>query len=159
MASDPYSSLRQHLANLFEQAEAHADARSTLKEFPRALQGKKPPSAPHTPWEMLEHMRIAQWDILKFSVDPKHVSPKFPDGYWPKESAPKSDAAWDQSAKQFLADLGAMKKLVTDPKTDLFANIPHGEGQTILREALLVADHNAYHLGQLILVRRILEGK
>jgi len=159
MKSDPNRSLRQHLANLLEKAEAHADARSTLKSFPAALRGKRPAGSPHTPWQLLEHLRLAQWDILRFSVDARHVSPKFPEGYWPQHDAPADASAWNQSVKQFLADLDAMKDLVTNPVTDLFAPIPHGDGQTILREALLVADHNAYHLGQLILLRRILEGK
>lgn len=159
MTADPNRSLRQHIANLLEKAEAHADARSTLTDFPAALHGKKPAGSPHTPWQLLEHMRLAQGDILKFSIDPKHVSPKFPEGYWPKSASPASDAEWKQSVKQFLGDLDAMKKLVTDPETDLLAPIAHGDGQTILREALLVADHNAYHLGQLILLRRMLEGK
>ncbi len=99
---------------------------------------------------------IAQWDILEFSRNPKHVSPKFPDGYWPEGDAPPDDGAWDRSVTAFREDLQAMQDLVADPKTDLFARIPHGSGQTVLREALLVADHNAYHLGQLVCVRRAL---
>ena len=101
-------------------------------------------------------MRIAQWDILEFSRNPKHVSPPFPDGYWPEGDAPPDAAAWDQCLTGFRADLQAMQDLVADPSTDLFARIPHGEGQTILREALLVADHNAYHLGQVVMLRRVL---
>ena len=159
MKPDPNHSLRKHLANLLEKAEAHADARATLKDFPAALRGQKPKGSPHTPWQLLEHMRLAQWDILKFSVDAAHVSPKFPEGYWPQHGSPADAAAWNQSVKQFLADLDAMKSLVSDPATDLFAPIPHGDGQAILREALLLADHNSYHLGQLILLRRILEEK
>jgi len=111
---------------------------------------------PHTPWRLLEHLRIAQWDILEFSRNPKHVSPSFPDGYWPRSDAPPDAAAWDRSVAAFRADLKAMQDLVADPATDLFALLPHGEGQTILREALLVADHNAYHLGQLVMLRRAL---
>ena len=111
---------------------------------------------PHTPWRLLEHLRIAQWDILRFSVDPKHISPEFPAGYWPEGDGPPDPSAWDRSVESFRSDLQAMKDLVADPKTDLFAPIPHGQGQTILREALLVADHNAYHLGQLVTVRRLL---
>jgi hypothetical protein len=151
-------SLRQHLVNLLAKGEAHIDARSALKDFPEDLRGRKPPGAPHTPWQLLEHLRIAQWDILRFSVDPSHVSPKWPEGYWPDE-APASDQAWKESVRQFLADLEAVCDLVRDPKRDLFARIAHGEGQTLLREVLLVADHNAYHLGQLVMVRRTLEGK
>jgi hypothetical protein len=151
--------LRQHLANLLTKAEAHLDLASELKDFPRELRGRKPEGAPHTPWQLLEHIRIAQWDILEFSKNAKHKSPKWPEGYWPKTEAPPDDNAWDKSVKQVLADLKAMRNLVDDPKSDLFAKIPHGDGQTLLREALLMADHNAYHLGQLVMVRRILQGK
>lgn len=151
--------LRQHLANLLTKAEAHVDLAGTLKDFPRELRGKKPEGSPHTPWQLLEHIRIAQWDILEFSKDARHKSPKWPDDYWPKTEAPPDNKAWDRSVLQIMADLKAMTNLVSDPKRDLFAPIPHGDGQTLLREALLVADHNAYHLGQLLLVRRILERK
>ena len=106
-----------------------------------------PPGLPHTPWRLVEHMRIAQWDILRFSIDPAHVSPEFPRGYWPEGDAPPDIGAWDRSIASFRADLKAMKDLVADPKSDLFTPFPHGQGQTLLREALLVADHNAYHLG------------
>jgi len=151
--------LRQHLANLLTKAEAHVDLASSLKDFPRELRGKKPDGSPHTPWQLLEHIRIAQWDILEFSKDARHKSPKWPDDYWPKTETPPDDKAWDRSVLQILADLRAMSDLVSDPKRDLLAPIPHGNGQTLLREALLVADHNAYHLGQLVLVRRNLERK
>ena len=106
---------------------------------------------------LLEHLRLAQWDILEFSRNPKHVSPPWPAGYWPKGAAPPNSAAWNKSIQQFRRDLKAMQALVANPKTDLFARIPWGEGQTILREALLVADHNAYHVAQLVDVRRLLE--
>jgi len=154
--SDP---LRQHLVNLLTKAEAHVDLESSLKDFPRDLRGRKPEGSPHTPWQLLEHIRIAQWDILEFSKNAKHKSPKWPDDYWPRTDAPPDDKAWDKSVKQVLADLKAMTELVSDPRHDLFAEIPHGDGQTLLREALLTADHNAYHLGQLVLLRRILERK
>lgn len=129
---------------------------AAMARFPAALRGKKAKGAPHTAWQLLEHMRIAQWDILEFSRNAAHVSPEFPAGYWPDSEAPATDRAWNESLRKFRQDLAAMAALVTDPKTDLFARIPHGDGQTILREALLVADHNAYHLGQLILLRRLL---
>lgn len=151
--------LRQHLVNLLIKAEAHVDVGSELRDFPSQIRGRKPKGSPHTPWQLLEHMRIVQWDILRYSEDSKHKSPKFPDGYWPKTDAPPSDEAWDGSIRQFLADLDAMCALVRDTKRDLFAPIPHGGGQTLLREALLVADHNAYHLGQLVLIRRTLENE
>jgi hypothetical protein len=151
------ASLRRHLISLLTKAEAHVDARGELEGFPPELRGRKPEGAPHTPWQLLEHLRIAQWDILRFSVDAKHESPKFPDGYWPETEEPPDDKAWDKSVRQFLADLDAVCELVADTKRDLFAPIPHGSGQTLLREALLVADHNAYHLGQIVLIRRTLE--
>jgi hypothetical protein len=153
------ASLRTHLVNLLTKAEAHVDVQSELKDFPANLRGRKPEGAPHTPWQLLEHMRIAQWDILRFSMDAKHVSPKFPDGYWPETDSPPSPKAWDKSVKEFLHDLDEMCELLRDSKRDLFAPIPHGDGQTLLREALLVADHNAYHLGQIVTVRKTLEGK
>jgi hypothetical protein len=151
--------VRQHISNLLTKAEAHVALREALKNFPKDLRGSKPEGGPHTPWQLLEHIRIAQWDILEFSRSAKHKSPKWPDEYWPKTAAPPSDKAWDKSVKQVLADLEAVHKLITDPKRDLTTKIPHGDGQTLLREALLVADHNAYHLGQLVMVRRILERK
>lgn len=151
--------LRHHVINLLTKAEAHVDLRGTVTKLPRELRGKKPPGAPHTPWQLLEHMRIAQWDILQFSLDAQHKSPKWPEEYWPKTEAPPSDQAWEKSVADLLSDLDSVCHLVSDPKHDLFAKIPHGEGQTLLREALLVADHNAYHLGELVMLRRILERK
>ena len=151
--------LRQHVINLLTKAEAHAELESSIQDFPVKLRGVKPEGAPHTPWQLLEHIRIAQWDILEFSKNGKHKSPKWPDDYWPKTEAPPDEHAWDKSVKQVLADLKAISDLVSDPEKDLLAPIPHGDGQTLLREALLVADHNAYHLGQLVMVRRILERK
>ncbi len=148
--------IREHLLNLLRGRGAHVGFEKVVKECPAKLRGKKPQGAPHTAWQLLEHLRIAKWDILEFSRNAKHGSPDFPEGYWPKEEAPPDGAAWDKSLKASRADLKAMEKLVADPKTELYAKISHGEGQTILREALLVADHNAYHLGQLVLLRRLL---
>ena len=151
--------LRQHLINLLTKAEAHVDLESSIKGFSAKLQGQKPEGSPHTPWQLLEHIRIALWDILEFSKNAKHKSPKWPDEYWPTADAPPDGKAWAKSVKQIQADLKAMVQLVSDSKKDLFAEIPHGDGQTLLREALLIVDHNAYHLGQLVLLRRILEGE
>jgi hypothetical protein len=148
--------LRQQIVDLLTQSGAHTDFAAAVADLPVAARGKTPPNVPHSPWRLVEHMRIAQWDILEFCRNPRHVSPKFPDGYWPAGDAPPSPDAWDKTIAAFQADLAAMCDLVMDPTTDLFARIPHGEGQTILREALLVADHNAYHIGQLIIVRRAL---
>jgi hypothetical protein len=148
--------LREHLANLLSGGGAHVDAKTSFSGIPPKLRGVRPTGLPYSLWELLEHMRIAQWDILEFSRDANHVSPDWPAGYWPAAQAPPNKKAWDKSLKSFAQDLATMKKLVANPKTDLFGKIPHGTGQTILREALLIADHNAYHLGQVLTVRRIL---
>lgn len=153
---DTDKQLREHLLKLLTGGEAHATFEKAIEGLPVELQGKKPKGAEHSPWQLLEHLRIAQWDILEFSRDAKHQSPQWPEGYWPAKAAPPDEKAWDKTVRAFRKDLKAMCALVSDEKTDLFAPIPHGDGQTILREALLLADHNAYHLGQLVLVRRLL---
>jgi len=148
------SALREHILYLLRGGGAHLSFDEAVKRFAPAVRGLKPAGAPHTAWQLVEHMRIAQRDILEFSRNAMHVSPEFPDGYWPKSEAPPSASAWNRSLRAFRADLQAMAALVAKPSTDLFARIAHGDGQTILREALLVADHNAYHLGQLVLLRQ-----
>jgi hypothetical protein len=162
------SILRQHLVNLLRGRGAHVDFEKAIAGLPVALRGARHPQmtffqgglqvqpAPFTLWGLLEHMRIAQWDILEFSRDAKHVSPKWPDEYWPKTDGPANEAAWEASVKSWQRDLRQMEALVQNPKTKLFERIPHGTGQTILRETLLVADHNAYHLGQFVMLRRLL---
>jgi len=142
--------LREHLADLLTGGGAHASFDAAVARFPASLRGASHSRAPHTAWELLEHMRIAQRDILEFSRNPAHASPEWPAGYWPRSKTPPSTRAWAQSVKAFQDDLRAMISLVKNRRTDLLARIPHGDGQTVLREALLVADHNAYHLGQLI---------
>ena len=149
-------SLRKHLIELLDGAQAHATFDNVIADFPAKLRGEIPKGLPHSAWMLLEHMRLAQWDILDFSVNPKYKAMKWPADYWPKSPAPPSAAAWEKSVKSFHDDLEAVKKLVNNPKTDLFTKISWGEGQTILREAMLVADHNSHHLGQLIDVRRLL---
>jgi len=156
MTKDHDQSLRQHLLELLAGGAAHAKFDAVIKGLPPKLRGAKPENFPHSPWMLLEHMRLAQWDILEFSRNAKHVSPDWPAGYWPKTPTPPNAAAWSRSLQQFHRDLSAMQKLVANRKTDLFARIPWGTGQTILREALLLADHNAYHLGQLLDLRRLL---
>jgi hypothetical protein len=148
--------LRRHMLELLSGGEAHAKFEAVVSGIPSKLRGTKPAGFLHSAWMLLEHMRIAQWDILEFSRNPKHVSPDWPAGYWPQTEAPRSAASWDQGVEQFRRDLSAMQELVEGSKTDLFAPIPWGDGQTILREALLIADHNAYHLGQLVDLRRVL---
>ena len=156
-SKDPNQSLRKHLLDLLDGGNAHAKFDDIIKDLPAKFRGMKPANLPHSPWMLLEHLRIAQWDILEFSRNPKHVSPNWPSGYWPKTDAPADALAWSNSVQQFQEDLKTMQDLVANPNTDLFARIPWGEGQTILREALLVADHNSYHLGQLVDVLRLLE--
>jgi hypothetical protein len=157
MTSDSTQSLREHVLYLLRGGGgAHLPFDKAVADIPLELRGRTVAPVPHTPWRLLEHMRIAQRDILEFSRNPKHVSPSWPDGYWPRGDAPPDERAWDRSVIDFRKDLTAMCDLVADAATDLFAPIPHGDGQTILREALLVADHNAYHLGQLVVVRRLL---
>jgi uncharacterized damage-inducible protein DinB len=148
--------LRDHLLDLLQGGNAHLKFEEAIADLPPELRGVRPASVPHSPWRLLEHMRIAQWDILEFCRNAAHVSPDFPDGYWPDGDAPPSAEAWERSVEAFRADLKTLQELVADPANDLFARIPHGTGQTLLREALLVADHNAYHLGQLVLLRRCL---
>jgi hypothetical protein len=150
------SSLRQHIVNLLTGKEAHVDFEAAVKDLPANLRGQRPKGVEHSPWEVLEHLRIAQWDILEFTVNPKHKSPEFPAGYWPKTQAPASEAAWERSVEGFRKDLKALCDLVAAESTDLFTKIPHGDGQTVLRQALLTADHNAYHIGELVLLRRLL---
>src|SRR5712672_3463491 len=156
---DADASLRERLVELLNGGEAHVSITDAAADFPAEKRGVAADGLQHTGWQLLEHIRIAQWDILEFSRNAKHKSPKWPDEYWPKTEAPPDAKAWDKSVKQVLADLETMHKLIADPKRNLTDKIPHGDGQTLLREALLVADHNAYHLGQLVMVRRILERK
>jgi hypothetical protein len=148
--------LREHLVMLLRGKGAHVAFDDAVNGCQAEVRGVKPPGAGHSAWEIVEHMRIAQWDILGFSRKPGHVSPDWPNGYWPEAAAPPDDEAWENSLRAFRADLKAMEQLVTDPRRDLFAPFPWGQGQTLLREALLVADHNAYHLGELVLLRRLL---
>jgi hypothetical protein len=148
--------LRKHLLFLLKEEGAHQGFDAVVKDLPAELRGKRPKGAAHSPWELLEHLRIAQWDIVEFTRDAKHVSPKFPDGYWPGDAAPPNGKAWDKSVAAFRTDLKVMTDMVADESVDLFAKIAHGDGQTVLRQALLLADHNAYHLGEMVVLRRLL---
>jgi len=156
MDTTQVDSLREHLLQLLSGKWAHLEFDDVVAGFPPHLRGTKAGRLPHSAWQILEHMRIAQWDILEFSRNPSHVSPNWPAGYWPETEAPPTESAWDESVRRFNDDLEAIRELATSPDTDLFSKIPHGSGQTILREIMLVADHNAYHLGQLVQVRKIL---
>jgi len=148
--------LRQQLANFLDWHEAHADLSAAVNDFPAELRGQAPKGMPYSAWQLLEHMRLALWDIVEFCRDPHHKSPPWPEGYWPKHAAPPSKDAWEKSIQEVRDNLESLRKLIGDPKQDLFAPLPGGSGQTLLREALLAADHNAYHLGQLVLLRRAL---
>jgi hypothetical protein len=148
--------LREHLVNFLKGRGAHVDFDHAIADLPADARGGLPEGASHSPWDILEHLRIAQWDILEFSRNPDHVSPDWPEGYWPGSLEPPSRDAWDTSVQAFKSDLQAMIDLVSDASSDLYTPFPHGDGQTLLREALLVADHNAYHIGELVVVRRLL---
>lgn len=151
--------LREHLLYLLGGGGAHVDFETVVADFPVALVNQRVEHVPYTAWQVLEHMRIAQVDILEFSRNPEHVSPAWPEGYWPGTDAQADENKWQESVQAFRADLEEMKGVVSDSATDLFAPIAHGTGQTILREALLVADHNAYHLGVLSTLKRILQAQ
>jgi len=157
MATANDGALREHLLQLLRGGGAHARSEEVIGEFPADLVNEEVEGVPYTAWRVLEHMRIAQWDILEFSRGPGHVSPDWPEGYWPAPGARADEAAWRRSAEQFLADRREMEALVADEARDLYEPFAHGEGQTLLREALLVADHNAYHLGVLVTLRRAVE--
>jgi hypothetical protein len=148
--------VRDHVLYVLRGEGAHVTFEDFVADFPSALCGRRIEGLPYTAWQVLEHMRIAQWDILEFSRSPKHVSPKWPEGYWPPQDQLGTPELWQETVDKFRNDLKQMENLVADPSTDLLAKISHGTGQTILREALLVADHNAYHLGVLVVMRRIL---
>jgi len=154
--TDSDRSLREHLAKLLDGRQAHVGMSAAIDKLSFEDLARKPEGVPWTLWELFEHIRIAQWDILEFSKSAEHQSPEFPKGYWPESSAPQDADAWEQSVASFRRDLASMKELVLDPEVDLHAKIPHGDGQTILREAMLVADHNTYHLGQMVLVMKML---
>lgn len=152
--SDP--SLREHLAFLLGSGDAHATFDAAVEGIPPDSRGTQPEGLPYSPWQLLEHLRITQADILAFCRDADYVQPTWPDDYWPATAAPPTEPAWQQSIDAFGEDREALRQLAAGPEPDLFAIVPHGTGQTYLRELLLVADHTAYHVGELIVVRRLL---
>jgi hypothetical protein len=154
---DQNQDLRKRLDYVLSGKGAHIGFEQVLLNFPEQWRGETHPAIPYSAWQLLEHMRIAQWDILEFSINKDHKSPEWATGYWPAEQNPPSKDSWDASVQQFFQDLKNMQELVNNPDTDLHSNIPHGNGQNILREALLITDHNAYHLGQLVMLKKILE--
>jgi hypothetical protein len=153
---DRNRSLRDHLTRLLSWRDAHPDFEGALDGIPPALRGRAPEGLPYSPWQLLEHLRITQQDILEFCRNPDYAELDWPEDYWPASAAPPSDRAWDESIEAFRRDLGSLRAIAADDSIDLFAVIPHGSGQTYLRELLLVADHTAYHTGQIIAVRRLL---
>ncbi len=152
--SNQDAALREHLVKLLDGGQAHTGFEDAIKGLSPDLRNRAPKGLPYSPWQLLEHLRLAQWDIVEFSKRADHQSPDWPGGYWPTEDC--TEAAWRKSVRQFRQDLQTMRELVLNPNSDLFTPFPWGDGQTLLREALLVADHNAYHLGELIVVRRLL---
>jgi hypothetical protein len=148
--------LRAQLARLLDWEDAHAGFDAAVEGLAPGLHGVRPEGLPYSAWQLLEHMRLTQRDILNFCRDPAYVEPAWPDDYWPREPAPPDPAAWARGVAAFREDREALKRLAADPGVDLFARISHGTGQTYLRELLLVADHTAYHVGELIVLRRLL---
>ncbi len=154
MSNDELKILRQQLASGIGGGESHITFDKAIKDFPAPERGTKPAGAPHSAWELVEHMRIAQHDILEFSQNPDHKSPKFPEGYWPATAVPPDASAWDKTVKAFERDAKELAKLIETG--DLFTAFAHGDGQTLLREALITATHNSYHLGELVFLKRML---
>jgi len=151
---DQYQILINELIWLLEGGGAHAGFGEALDGLPNALRGKKVDNLPYSIWQLVEHIRIAQWDMLEFSKQEKHVSPQWPEGYWPKEAAPANDGAWEWSIQRINNDRSEFIDLLKSE--DIYKNIVHGNGQSILREALQIADHNAYHIAEIIVIRRLL---
>ena len=154
MKSDEEKVLRKQLADTLQGGQSHITFDQVTKDFPVEAWGRKPAGAPHSAWELLEHMRIAQRDILDFARDAKHTSPKFPEGYWPKTEAPPNEQAWEDAVKAFREDGHAFAMLLEDG--DLFTPFPHGDGQNLLREVFVLAAHNSYHLGELMFLKRMI---
>ena len=148
--------MREHVAKLLEWEDAHANFSSAVAGLPEALRGKQPSGLPYSPWQLLEHLRITQHDILDFCVNPKYEELSWPKDYWPPSAEPPSRDAWARSISAFERDRAALQQLSRNPAVNLESTIPHGQGQTYLRELLLAADHAAYHIGELIVVRRLL---
>lgn len=151
-----YDPLREQLARFIDYGEAHLTAVAALAGLDPALYGKRARGLPHSPWELLEHIRIAQHDILDFCLNADYEEMTWPDDYWPKSAAPANEESWDRSVASVRKDCEGFRALAANPKIDLFATIPHGDGQTYLRELLLAQDHLSYHTGQLVLVRQAL---
>jgi hypothetical protein len=154
MADNEDRALRALLVEFLRGESAHASLKSVVDDFPTELRGAKPEGSPHSAWQLLEHTRIALHDLYEFSTNAHYLAPKWPDAYWPKEEAPPSASAWDASVRALKKDIADFEKLIGEPQSNLYAQIPWGEGQTVLREVLLAGQHTSYHLGQMVLLRR-----
>lgn len=154
MANSEDRALRAVLVEFLRGESAHASLKSVIDDFPEKLRGVKPKGSPHSAWQLLEHMRIALHDLYEFSTNSHYAAPKWPDDYWPKEDAPPSASAWDESVRAVKKDIADFEKLIGEPESNLYATIPWGDGQTLLREVLLAGQHTSYHLGELVLLRR-----
>jgi hypothetical protein len=156
MAGTRSEAIREHLAKALEWGDAHVDFDDAVRGLPEKLRGARRKRLPYSAWQLIEHIRLAQRDILDFCRNPKYRAKKWPDDYWPAKPAPPSKGAWSRSLAAFRADRRSLQRLARNPRVNLLARIPHGEGQTYLREILLAADHTAYHVGELVLLRRSL---
>src|SRR5258708_141610 len=148
--------LVKNLVDLIEKGNAHISLDKALENMPFSLLGERPGNLPYSTWQITEHIRIAQWDILEFSHSSKHVSPKWPDGYWQKETAPKSGDSWEKCIQQIGADRTSFTELIKNAGDNLYKPFEYGNGQNLLKEALVLADHNSYHTGEIIIIRRLL---
>lgn len=148
--------VRDQLRALLQGGNAHMTFDEAVANFPREQMNTKLPHFPYTPWHLLEHVRIAQWDILEFIRNPQYVSPSWPEGYWPAEGSQADESAWEKTLTSFRADLQSLLEMVADPTVNLYTPIPHGNGQNVLREILVVADHNAYHIGEFATLREVM---
>ena len=153
---DPDTLVREQLRELLEGGNAHMTFDEAVANFPREHMNSKAPNVPYTPWHLLEHIRLAQWDILEFIRNPHYVSPTWPEGFWPAEVAQADEVAWEKTIASLRADLQSLLEIVNDPTVNLYTPIPHGDGQNILREILVVSDHNAYHIGEFATLRQVM---
>jgi DinB superfamily len=148
--------VREQLRELLEGGDAHMTFDEAVANFPRDHMNTKAPNVPYTPWHLLEHIRLAQWDIIEFIRNPHYVSPPWPEGLWPAENVQADDVAWEKTIASYRAGLQSLLEMVADPTVNLYAPIPHGDGQSILREILVVSDHNAYHIGEFATLRQVM---
>jgi hypothetical protein len=153
---EPETYVRAYLAELLDGHGAHIPFSAAVEGIPMDLAGRRLPHLDHTLWQLVDHIRICQWDIVAFSRDPAHVSPEYPSGYWPREDGPADAGTWERALAAVQQDTETMKAMILDPANDLFQPLAHGDGQTLLREAVLIADHNAYHIGQIVDLRMLL---